>query len=76
MKKSAAETYRLLIEAYTEVPLRERSSSDCFYKFKHSDFDVETQTSIWVTLRAILLRLKSLAHCPFRLPLVTIETHV
>lgn len=41
LKKSAAEAHRLLVEAYGEVALSERTCREWFQKFKNGDFDVE-----------------------------------
>jgi len=41
LKKSAAEAHRLLIEAYGEAALSERSCREWFQKFKNGDFDIE-----------------------------------
>ncbi|GBP26279.1 Mariner Mos1 transposase [Eumeta japonica] len=41
LKKSAAEAHQLLIEAYNEATLSERTCCEWFQKFKNSDFDVE-----------------------------------
>ena len=41
LKKSAAETYRLLVEAYGDAALSERSCREPFQKFKNGEFDVE-----------------------------------
>ncbi|GBP81402.1 Mariner Mos1 transposase [Eumeta japonica] len=38
---SAAEEHRLLVEAYNEAALCERTCREWFHKFKNSDFDVE-----------------------------------
>ncbi|EGI62711.1 Mariner Mos1 transposase, partial [Acromyrmex echinatior] len=40
LKKSAAEAHRLLVEAYGEAALSERSCRE-FQKFKNGEFDVE-----------------------------------
>jgi len=40
LKKSAAEAYRLLVEAYGDAALRDRSR-EWFQKFKNGKFDVE-----------------------------------
>ena len=40
LKKSAAEAHRLLVEAYGEAALSERSC-EWFQKFKNGEFDVE-----------------------------------
>ncbi|GBP16140.1 Mariner Mos1 transposase [Eumeta japonica] len=37
----AAEAHRLLVEAYNEADLAERSCRERFRKFKNCDFDVE-----------------------------------
>lgn len=44
LKKSAAEAHRLLIVAYGDVNLSERSCREWFQKFKSGDFDVEDKT--------------------------------
>lgn len=41
LKKSAAEAHRLLVEAYGEAALSERSCREWFHKFKNGEFDVE-----------------------------------
>lgn len=41
IKKSAAEAHRLLVEAYGETALSERTCREWFQKFKNGDFDVE-----------------------------------
>jgi len=41
LKKSAAEAHRLLIEAYGDTALSERSCREWFQKFKNGEFDVE-----------------------------------
>lgn len=41
LKKSAAEAHRLLVEAYGEVALSERSCREWFQKFKNGEFDIE-----------------------------------
>ncbi|EGI63841.1 Mariner Mos1 transposase [Acromyrmex echinatior] len=41
LKKSAAEAHRLLVEAYGEAALSERSCREWFQKFKNGEFDVE-----------------------------------
>jgi len=41
LKKSAAEAHRLLVEAYGETALSERSCREWFQKFKNGEFDVE-----------------------------------
>ena len=41
MKKSAAEAHRLLVEAYDDAALSERSCREWFQKFKNDEFDVE-----------------------------------
>ncbi|KAM0729388.1 Mariner Mos1 transposase [Formica fusca] len=41
LKKSAAEAYRLLVEAYGEAALSERSCREWFQKFKNGEFDIE-----------------------------------
>jgi len=40
LKKSAAETHKLLVEAYGDAALNERSC-EWFQKFKNGEFDVE-----------------------------------
>ncbi|EGI67903.1 Mariner Mos1 transposase [Acromyrmex echinatior] len=44
LKKSAAEAHRLLVEAYGEAALSERSY-EWFQKFKNGEFDVEDKES-------------------------------
>ena len=41
LKKSTAEAHRLLIEAYGEAALSERSCREWFQKFKNGEFDIE-----------------------------------
>ena len=41
LKKSATETHRLLVEAYGEAALSERSCREWFQKFKNGKFDIE-----------------------------------
>ena len=41
LKKSAAEVHRLLVEAYGEAVLSERSCRKWFHKFKNGEFDIE-----------------------------------
>jgi len=41
LKKSAAEAHRLLVEAYGNAALNERSCREWFQKFKNDEFDVE-----------------------------------
>ncbi|GBP68000.1 Mariner Mos1 transposase [Eumeta japonica] len=41
LKKSAAEAYRLIIEAHNEAALSERTCRKWFHKVKNGDFDVE-----------------------------------
>ena len=41
LKKSAAETNRLLVETYGEAALSERSCREWFQKFKNGEFDIE-----------------------------------
>jgi len=41
LKKSASEVRRLLVEAYDDAALSERSCRERFQKFKNSEFDVE-----------------------------------
>ncbi|EGI62904.1 Mariner Mos1 transposase [Acromyrmex echinatior] len=41
LKKSAVEAHRLLVEAYGETALSERSCREWFQKFKNGEFDVE-----------------------------------
>ena len=41
LKKSAAEAHRLLVEAYGDAALSERSCREWFQKFKNGEFDVE-----------------------------------
>lgn len=41
LKKSAAEAHRLLVEAYNEAALSERTCREWFQKFKNGDFNVE-----------------------------------
>jgi len=46
LKKSAAEAHRLLVEAYGDAALSERSCCDWFQKFKNGEFDVEDKESV------------------------------
>ena len=41
LKKSVAEAHRLLVEAYGDAVLSERSCREWFQKFKNGEFDVE-----------------------------------
>ncbi|GBP20713.1 Mariner Mos1 transposase [Eumeta japonica] len=41
LKKSVAEAHRLLVEAYNEAALSERTCREWFQKFKYDDFDIE-----------------------------------
>ena len=41
LKKSAAEAHRLLVEAYGEAALSERSCREWFQKFKNGEFHIE-----------------------------------
>ncbi|EGI63187.1 Mariner Mos1 transposase [Acromyrmex echinatior] len=41
LKKSTAEAHRLLVEAYGEAALSERSYREWFQKFKKGEFDIE-----------------------------------
>ncbi|EGI60743.1 Mariner Mos1 transposase, partial [Acromyrmex echinatior] len=41
LKKSAAEAHRLLVKAYGEATLSERSCREWFQKFKNGKFDIE-----------------------------------
>jgi len=41
LKKSAVEAHRLLVEAYGDAALSERSYREWFQKFKNGEFDVE-----------------------------------
>jgi len=41
LKKSAAKVHRLLVEAYGDAALNERSCREWFQKFKNGEFDVE-----------------------------------
>ncbi|EGI62702.1 Mariner Mos1 transposase [Acromyrmex echinatior] len=43
LKKSAAEAHRLLVEAYGEAVLSERSCREWFQKFKNGEFDVDKE---------------------------------
>ena len=44
LKKSAAEVHRLLVEAYGDVTLSERSCREWFQKFKNGEFDIEERS--------------------------------
>jgi len=46
LKKSAAETHRLLVEAYGDAALSERSCREWFQKFKNGEFNVEDKERI------------------------------
>lgn len=41
LKESAAEAHRLLVKAYGEAALSERTCREWFQKFKNGDFDVK-----------------------------------
>jgi len=41
LKKFAAETHRLFVEAYGNAALSEKSCRESFQKFKNGEFDVE-----------------------------------
>jgi len=41
LKKSATEAHRLLVEAYGDAALSERSCREWFQKFKNGEFDIE-----------------------------------
>ena len=41
MKKSAAETHRMLSSIYGEAAISERTCREWFQRFKNGDFDVE-----------------------------------
>jgi len=41
MKKSAAETYRMLSNTYGEIAISERTCREWFQRFKNGDFDIE-----------------------------------
>ena len=41
LKKSAAEAHRLLVEAYGEAALSEKSCREWYQKFKNGEFDTE-----------------------------------
>ena len=41
LKKSAAEAHKLLVEAYVDAALSERSCCEWFQKFKNGKFDIE-----------------------------------
>ncbi len=41
LKKSAAESYRLLAEAYGEQALSETTCRDWFRRFKNNDYDLK-----------------------------------
>jgi len=52
LKKSAAEAHRVLVEAYDDAALSERSC-EWFQKFKNSEFDVEDkerseELKVWI----------------------------
>ena len=44
LKKFAAEAHRLLVEAYGDAALSERSCREWFQKFKNGEFDIEQRT--------------------------------
>jgi len=44
LKKSAAETHRLLVEAHDDATLSERSCREWFQKFKNGGFDIEERS--------------------------------
>ena len=46
LKKSAAETHRLLVETYGEAALSERSCREWFQKFKNSEIDIEDMNTV------------------------------
>ena len=46
LKKSAAEAHRLLLEAYGEAALSERSCQEWYQKFKNGEFDVKDKERI------------------------------
>ena len=41
MKKSAAETHRMLSKTYSEAAISERTCREWFQRFKNGDFDVQ-----------------------------------
>jgi len=41
LKKSATKAHRLLVEAYGDAALSERSCCEWFQKFKNGEFDIE-----------------------------------
>ena len=43
LKKTAAESYRLLIETYGEFSLTQKTCERWFKRFKSSDFDIKNQ---------------------------------
>ena len=43
MKKSAAESHRILVEVYGDHALSERTCQKWFARFKNGDFDLEDQ---------------------------------
>ena len=45
LKKSLAESHRLLVETYGEAALSERSCREWFQKFKNGKFDIEDEDS-------------------------------
>jgi len=45
MKKSAAETHRMLSNIYGEAVISERTCGEWFQRFKNGDFDVEDRHS-------------------------------
>ena len=46
LKKSAAEAHRLLVEAYDDTALSERSCREWFQKFKNGEFDVSKTKNV------------------------------
>ena len=59
LKKSAVEAHRLLVEAYGDSVLSERSCREWFQKFKNGEFDVEDKErsgrpKVYAELEALL----------------------
>ena len=54
-KKSAADTYRILVETYSKHALSETTSKDSFRRFKNKDFDVKDEKKKKTLWRAELM---------------------
>ena len=46
LKKTAAESHRMLVEAYAEHALDETQCFECFKKFKSDNFDVRNEDRV------------------------------